>query len=117
MATLIPFPGTQSAAQQGPARPRQVFFARQELMALIAVYSTYVARGEWRDYALDHLRDRAVFSIFRHTHEHPVFTVTKLAGPKQQTQPLWVVMHGPRQILRTGLMQRAVEALREAAEG
>ena len=36
-----------------------------------------VASGEWRDYAIDHLREQAVFSIFRHSTEFPVYRVVK----------------------------------------
>ena len=36
-----------------------------------------VAAGEWRDYAIDHLKDRAVFSVFRRTSEVPMFRIEK----------------------------------------
>ena len=36
-----------------------------------------VAAGEWRDYAIDHLKDRAVFSVFRRTSEVPLFRIEK----------------------------------------
>jgi hypothetical protein len=36
-----------------------------------------VAAGEWRDYAIDTLRDRAVFSIFRRFSEMPLYRVEK----------------------------------------
>lgn len=36
-----------------------------------------VAEGEWRDYALDHLKDKAVFSAFRRTSEVPMFRIEK----------------------------------------
>jgi hypothetical protein len=37
-----------------------------------------VAAGEWRDYAMDALPDRAVFSIYRRTGEVPLFQVEKV---------------------------------------
>jgi len=36
-----------------------------------------VARGEWRDYALDLMRDKAVFSIFRRACEAPIYRIEK----------------------------------------
>ena len=36
-----------------------------------------VAANEWRDYAIDHLSDRAVFSVFRRTSETPLFQIVK----------------------------------------
>ena len=36
-----------------------------------------VAANEWRDYAIDHLADRAVFSVFRRASETPLFRIVK----------------------------------------
>ena len=58
--------------------PRHVAFDRCELDAILRVYGRKVAEGEWRDYAIDHLEDRAVFSIFRRASEMPMFRVEKI---------------------------------------
>lgn len=44
---------------------------------LLNVYGRKVASGEWRDYAMDMLRDRALFSIYRRSSERPQFVVEK----------------------------------------
>ena len=36
-----------------------------------------VAAGEWRDYAIDFLKDRAVFSVFRRASEVPLYRIEK----------------------------------------
>ena len=36
-----------------------------------------VAKGEWRDYAIDATREKAVFSIFRRTSEMPLYRIEK----------------------------------------
>lgn len=54
-----------------------VAFNRQELDAILAVYSRKVAAGEWRDYALQMGREKAVFAIFQRTSEYPLFRVEK----------------------------------------
>ncbi|MEM6460848.1 MAG: DUF2794 domain-containing protein [Pseudomonadota bacterium] len=59
------------------AEQKQVTFHRRELDAILRVYSRMVAEGEWRDYAIDHLKDRAVFSVFRRTSEVPLFRIEK----------------------------------------
>ena len=56
---------------------RQLYFSRTELRLILAAYSARVAAGEWRDYALDHMNGMALFSIFRHTHETPLFVIEK----------------------------------------
>ncbi len=52
-------------------------FHRRELDAILRLYSRMVAEGEWRDYAIDHLKDRAVFSVFRRSSEVPLFRIIK----------------------------------------
>ena len=56
---------------------KQFYFSRTELSIILATYSAKVANGEWRDYALDNLRDAALFSIYRHAHETPVLVIEK----------------------------------------
>jgi len=60
-------------------RHRRIFFSRRELDQLLQLYSRQVARGEWRDYAIDHGDDRAVFSVFRHSLDMPLYTIVKTA--------------------------------------
>ena len=72
MATSHPFPTPQ---QQN--HPPQVSFHRRELEVILPVYGKMVAAGEWRDYGISMLRDVAVFSIFRHAAEHPIYRIEK----------------------------------------
>ncbi len=70
-------PTTPVVAFPTRADLRQVTFDRRELMAVLNVYGRMVAAGEWRDYAIDHLPDRAVFSVFRRASEAPLFRIEK----------------------------------------
>jgi hypothetical protein len=54
-----------------------VTFNRQELDRILNLYGRKVAAGEWRDYAIDFLKDRAVFSVFRRTSEVPIYRIEK----------------------------------------
>ena len=54
-----------------------VFFHRLELDQIMGVYGRMVAAGEWRDYALNMHKDRAVFSIFKRAAEMPIYRVEK----------------------------------------
>jgi len=66
---------------------RQLYFSSPELSQILAAYSARVAAGEWRDYAIDHLAGSATFSIFRHTHENPLFVIEKKQRhPKEAPQ-------------------------------
>ena len=51
--------------------PSTISFDRHELGKILNIYGRMVAAGAWRDYAIDHLTDRAVFSIFRRASEVP----------------------------------------------
>lgn len=54
-----------------------VTFERRELDQILRVYGHMVAAGEWRDYAIDHMKDKAVFSVFRRASEVPLFQIVK----------------------------------------
>ena len=54
-----------------------VCFVRKELDAILNIYGRMVAAGEWRDYAINMHKDRAVFSIFRRAAEVPIYRVEK----------------------------------------
>ena len=55
----------------------QISFNKTELSQIMALYGERVSKGEWRDYALDCQKDIALFSIFRHSHETPLYTISK----------------------------------------
>ncbi|MFB9949805.1 DUF2794 domain-containing protein [Rhizobium puerariae] len=57
--------------------PIPVTFHRRELDAILKIYGRMVGEGEWKDYAIDHLKDRAVFSIFKRSGEMPLFRIEK----------------------------------------
>lgn len=54
-----------------------VVFNRREIDLILNIYCRQVASGDWRDYAIDMLRERAVFSIFRRSCETPLYRIEK----------------------------------------
>jgi len=81
--------------------PDQVSFDRRELGAILSLYGRMVAAGEWRDYGISCLRDRAVFSVFRRTAETPLYRIEKTPRLRnRQGQYSIVAMEG--QILKRG---------------
>ena len=70
---------TASAVVNFPAPARQipVTFDRRELSELLNLYGRMVAAGEWRDYAIDFLKDKAQFSVFRRSSEMPLYRIVK----------------------------------------
>lgn len=90
----------------GP-QPEQVAFDRKELGLILSLYGRMVAAGEWRDYAISCLRERAVFSIFRRTAETPLYRIEK--HPKlRQRQGMYAVIGMDGRILKRGQELKAV---------
>jgi len=83
------------------AAPNRVTFNRLELNRILNLYGRMVAAGEWRDYSIDFLRDRAVFSVFRRASEVPLYRVEK--DPRlARKQGIYSVISATGLILRRG---------------
>lgn len=81
--------------------PPPVTFNRRELDSILRLYGRMVADGEWRDYAIDHLKDRAVFSAFRRTSEVALYRIEK--DPKlARKQGAFSVVAASGMILKRG---------------
>ena len=52
-----------------------IFFSKLELSSILNLYSKQVSKGNWKDYALDSKIDNAIFSIYRHTQDKPMFQI------------------------------------------
>src|SRR5437764_4274658 len=79
----------------------EVTFSRRELDRLLRLYGRKVAAGEWRDYAIDFLKDRAVFSIFRRSSEVPIYRIEK--NPRlARRQGVYSVISATGLIVRRG---------------
>jgi len=93
-------PSQFPAADRGGAPPA-VTFDRHELNRILSLYGRMVAAGEWRDYGIDFLKDRAVFSIFRRASEVPIYRIEK--DPKlARKQGIYSVISATGLILRRG---------------
>lgn len=78
-----------------------VTFDRRELDTILRLYSRMVAAGEWRDYAIDHLSEQALFSVYRRASEVPLFQIVKT--PKQRArQGMYSVIAASGAILKRG---------------
>ncbi|MDC1357456.1 DUF2794 domain-containing protein [Pseudomonadota bacterium] len=64
-----------------------IFFSKFELTAILNLYSKQVSKGSWRDYALDSQIDIAIFSIYRHTHDKPLYQIIKKSQKGFRNKP------------------------------
>src|SRR2546428_10294949 len=91
--------GARAATANAP--PNRVTFNRLELNRILNLYGRMVADGEWRDYAIDFLKDRAVFSVFRRASEVPLYRIEK--DPRlARKQGMYSVISATGLILRRG---------------
>lgn len=96
--TIIDFErsGGDPRRQQFP-----ITFHRTELSPILNIYGQMLSAGVARDYAIDHLRERAVFSIFRRASENPLYRIEK--RPKDANrQGAWSVVSATGGILKRG---------------
>ena len=110
------FGDTEPSALRGgevraSAPASEVTFSRRELDRILSLYGRKVAAGEWRDYAIDFLKDRAVFSVFRRTTEFPIYRIEK--NPRlARRQGAYSVISATGHILRRGHeLERVLSAL------
>jgi len=61
--------------------------------------------GEWKDYAIDHQSGRAIFSIFRHSFDSPLFAIAKRREGKRCA---YQVFSGSRKIRQSVTIEDAL---------
>jgi len=94
--TVLPL-ATASRRRTAP----DVVFERAELDKILSLYGFFVAAGEWRDYAIDHDKDAATFSIYRRAAEAPLYRIEK--RPKfAKRQGAYAVLAMGGQVLKRG---------------
>jgi hypothetical protein len=105
-ATLVEFLNPGSAPADGGVPPAQrqrpyVGFDRRELHTILTLYGRKVVAGEWRDYAMDFLKDRALFSVYKRASEKPVYVIEK--NPKLRArQGQYMVTGQDGRVLKRG---------------
>ena len=93
---VIPFDLSAAMRMEMP-----VMFDRKELNLILNLYSKMVGAGEWKDYAIDSMKECAVFSVFRRATETPLFRIEKT--PKlARKQGAFSVVNANGSILKRG---------------
>jgi Protein of unknown function (DUF2794) len=95
---------------------RTLYFTRSELNQLLGLYSRNVARGIWRDYAIDNRAGQALFSVFRHTHECAAYTIVKSVFPTAAgavlSEPQFAVWSGRQRLRFAPTLSGAIDFFR-----
>lgn len=93
--------GQSSATTPASKMPAVTAFDRKELSLILNVYGRKVGQGEWRDYAMDFLRERAVFSVYARVSERPLFLIEKTPRLRNR-QGQYAVTNQQGRILKRG---------------
>ena len=111
----ISFPGGRGRTTPSQPSNPKVTFERRELERILHLYGRKVAAGEWRDYAIQFLKDRAVFAVFRRAAEMPLYRIVKDPNLSRR-QGAFAVVNASGHTLKRGhdldRVLRAIEPLR-----
>lgn len=91
-SNIINLPPRITSSNEG--KPSQTAFNRQELAQILSVYGRMVSAGHWKDYAMDFLADRAIFSVYRKASEHALYQIIKTPALRQKQGQFSVIAPG-----------------------
>ena len=70
---------------------KNVFFSKIELTSILSLYSKQVSKGYWKDYALDSKIDNAIFSVFKHSQDKPMYQIIKNSQKGFRNNPVFYI--------------------------
>lgn len=82
---------------RGPSKKNaysQTAFNRAELTQILSVYGQMVSLGHWKDYAMDFLPERAIFSVYRKATETPLYRIEKIPALRNKQGQFCVIAPG-----------------------
>ena len=68
-----------------------IFFSKIELTSILNLYSKQVSKGYWKDYAFDSKIDNAVFSVYKHSHDKPMYQIIKNSHKGFRNKPIFLI--------------------------
>ena len=83
-----------------------IYFSKYELTVILNLYSKQVSLGSWRDYAIDSKSDIAVFSIYRHTHDQPMYQVIKTSKKGCRNNPNFFIKDSNKIIYKSKVLEQ-----------
>ena len=78
-----------------------VFFSKKELSSILNLYSKQVSKGFWKDYALDNQTENAIFSVYKHSHDKPMYQIIKNSHKGFRNKPNFYIKKGEEYISKS----------------
>ena len=83
-----------------------IYFSKYELTFILNLYSKQVSLGSWRDYAIDNKKNIAVFSIYRHTHDQPMYQFVKTIKKGYRNNPDFFIKDSNKIIYKSKVIEQ-----------
>ena len=78
-----------------------VFFSKKELSSILNLYSKQVSNGFWKDYALDSQVENATFSVYKHSHDKPMYRIIKNSQKGYRNKPNFYIKKDEEIIIKS----------------
>ena len=85
-----------------------IFFSKLELTSILNLYSKQVSKGYWRDYALDSKVDNAIFSIYKHSQDKPMYQIIKISQKGFRNKPRFYIKKGEEVINKSNSLSNII---------
>ena len=82
-----------------------IFFSKIELTSILNLYSKQVSKGYWKDYAFDSKIDNAVFSVYKHSHDKPMYQIIKNSHKGFRNKPIFLIKKDEQIISKSNSLQ------------
>ena len=82
-----------------------IFFSKIELTSILNLYSKQVSKGYWKDYAFDSKIDNAVFSVYKHSHDKPMYQIIKNSHKGYRNKPIFLIKKDEQIISKSNSLQ------------
>ena len=83
-----------------------MFFSKLEFTLILNLYRKQVSLGSWRDYAIDSKSDIVVFSIYRHTHDKPMYQFFKISKKGYRNNPDFFIKDSNKIIFKGKIIEQ-----------
>ena len=77
-----------------------IFFSKFELTSILNLYSRQVSKGYWRDYAIDSKIENAIFSVYKHSQDKPMYKIIKHSQKGFRNKPSFCIKKGEEVICK-----------------
>ena len=90
-----------------------IFFSKYELTSILNLYSKQVSKGFWKDYALDSKANTAIFSIYKHSHDKPMYQIIKKSFKGFRNMPDFFIQRIPKLLTKVMKYQLSYQSLKK----